>query len=261
MVPLRDIQKKLSAEMAAHAAAAGSAAAPDDDEVAVKAAVQAYSKPARAAAARTAGGRDAWKAMPWADRLAALRQHELGGGGGGGGGDDGAAQGAAVDPRSVDAVHPPFDAWDADSVTAWLAAFERSCEAAECDFTTAGVCDANHFDWLDALANDPLCPVLSGTAPDAFEQLVQPGGAPDALEALLADFLHRAQAYSSRTMFSQEAAAAWASSWAKSMEGASFYTSGASRDSWSPVTNATFDRAFVACLGGKVAFLVIEDED
>eukprot|EP01052_Picozoa_sp_SAG31_P013710 SAG31_NODE_831_length_11669_cov_3.410026_13_plen_182_part_00 len=54
-------------EPAAEVAAAATA------EANAKAAVQAYPKPARAAAARAAGGVDAWKAMPWADRLAALQ--------------------------------------------------------------------------------------------------------------------------------------------------------------------------------------------
>lgn len=54
----------------------------------------------------------------------------------------------------------------------------------------------------------------------------------------------------------EEHAMIWSSSFAKSMEGGTFFM-----NVGTTVTQSTFDHCYVAVLGSKMAYILIEDED
>jgi len=66
--------------------------------------------------------------------------------------------------------------------------------------------------------------------------------------------LHTSMAYSA-TMLKEEVANNWATSFMDSMDGGKFYRPSTS------VTASTFDTIYVAAVGTKVAYMLVQDED
>ena len=146
----------------------------------------------------------------------------------------------------------PFDHASPDGTTAvWLAAFEALEEPGPhgfLDFAKAGVLNFDES-WFEVLKNtfDNLNPDLSS---DSMEEINK-----EDLISKLTKSLNISIAYESK-MMKEEYAMLWSSSFAKSMEGGTFF--------WNvgtTVTQSTFDHCYVAVLGSKMAYILIEDED
>lgn len=71
----------------------------------------------------------------------------------------------------------------------------------------------------------------------------------------LSHHLHMSMAYSV-VMLKEEVAAAWGESWMQSVAGGRFF-----QLDGMPFTGATFEACYVAVVGNRAAWILIEDED
>ena len=156
---------------------------------------------------------------------------------------------------------PTFDPFDhsepGGSTATWLAAFsdlENGGDYGNLDFTEAGVMEFDFVsgtvdEWASVL-KEKVNEILDDLDSSEHVEFDQADVLPD-----LTSSLHTSMAYSSR-MLKEDAANAWATSFVNSMEGGKFY-----HCPDQSVTSHTFDKIFVAVVGNKLAYMLINDED
>ena len=156
-------------------------------------------------------------------------------------------------------MQPPtatFDPYDKTETSAWLEAFaelEESGPHGHLDFVAAGVFEFDFVsgeigEWLSVL-KDKVDALLDGLNADDFVESDQAE-----FQTQLAASLHTSMAYSA-TMLKEEVANNWATSFMDSMDGGKFYRPSTS------MTASTFDTIYVAAVGTKVAYMLVQDED
>ena len=156
-------------------------------------------------------------------------------------------------------MQPPtatFDPYDNTETSAWLEAFAKLKESGphgHLHCTTAGVFEFDFVsgeigEWLSVL-KDKVDDLLDGLNADDFVESDQAE-----FQTQLATSLHTSMAYSA-TMLKEEVANNWATSFMDSMDGGKFYGPSTS------ITASTFDTIYVAAVGTKVAYMLVQDED
>ena len=149
-----------------------------------------------------------------------------------------------------------FDPYDEAQTSAWLDSFAKLTESGphgrlyNC---TAGVFEFDFVsgeivEWLSVL-KDKVDDLLDNLSADDYSEEDQ-----SLFQTQLAASLHTSMAYSS-TMLKEEVANEWAKSFMNSMDGGKFFRSNMC------LTASTFDTMYVAAVGTKVAYILIQDED
>ena len=151
-----------------------------------------------------------------------------------------------------------FDPYDEAQTSAWLDSFAKLTESGPHGHLYCGTAGVFEFDfvsgeigeWLSVL-KDKVDDLLDDLSADDYSEEDQ-----SLFQTQLAASLHTSMAYSS-TMLKEEVANEWAKSFMNSMDGGKFFRS----DIGSCMTASTFDTMYVAAVGTKVAYILIQDED